>query len=174
MDEFDNETSLNPRIIQAHKNELAAIALTSTGNLLATASKRGTLIRIFLTTGLCEKIFEFQRGLDTAAIYSLAFSFNSGFLCVSSDKGTVHVYSIRDSKLNRKATFQHILNEVCSDSCNFNVNSEQPCICAFSDLNHVVAASVNGTFHKYILSSNGKCNREVYEMYLDENDGCNF
>ncbi|CAF2410985.1 unnamed protein product [Rotaria sp. Silwood2] len=166
--------SHNPRLIQAHKNELAAIALSSTGNLLATTSKRGTLIRIFLTTGLCEKIFEFQRGIDTADIYSLAFSFNSDFICVSSDKGTVHVYSIRDPKLNRKATFQYAFNENCGDICNFSVNNEQPCLCAFVDPNHVIAASLNGTFYKYIFNSNGQCNREIYETYLDENDGCNF
>ncbi|CAF0922196.1 unnamed protein product [Rotaria sordida] len=174
MDEFENEMSHNPRIIQAHKSELAAITLSSTSNLLATASKRGTLIRIFLTTGLCEKIFEFQRGSDTADIYSLAFNCNSDFLCVSSDTGTVHVYSVRDPKLNRKATFQYALNEIYGDLCNFSVNNEQPCICAFSDLQRVVVVSFNGTFYQHILTSNGKCSREVYEIYLDENDGCNF
>jgi hypothetical protein len=32
--------SYKPRIIHAHANELAAMALSPTGNLLATASKR--------------------------------------------------------------------------------------------------------------------------------------
>jgi hypothetical protein len=40
MNGFENDMSYNPRIIQAHTSELAAIALSSTGNLLATASQR--------------------------------------------------------------------------------------------------------------------------------------
>jgi hypothetical protein len=40
MDGFENDMSYKPRIIQAHTTELAAIALSSTGNLLATASKQ--------------------------------------------------------------------------------------------------------------------------------------
>jgi WD repeat-containing protein 45 len=37
---------------------------------------------------------EFRRGTDRAEIYSLAFNFNSSFLACSSDKGTVHVFSL--------------------------------------------------------------------------------
>lgn len=40
MDGFEVEMSYKPRIIRAHNNELAAMALSPTGNLLATASKR--------------------------------------------------------------------------------------------------------------------------------------
>ena len=41
MNGFDNDDmSYNPRIIQAHRSELASIALNFTGSLLATASKR--------------------------------------------------------------------------------------------------------------------------------------
>jgi hypothetical protein len=39
-DGFEENTSYKPRIIHAHANELAAMALSPTGNLLATASKR--------------------------------------------------------------------------------------------------------------------------------------
>jgi hypothetical protein len=40
MNGFEEDMSYNPRVIQAHENELAAMALSPTGNLLATASKR--------------------------------------------------------------------------------------------------------------------------------------
>jgi hypothetical protein len=40
MNGFENTMSYNPRIIQAHTNELVALSLSSTGNLLATASTR--------------------------------------------------------------------------------------------------------------------------------------
>ncbi len=37
---MEEDTSYKPRIIHAHENEIAAMALSPTGNLLATASKR--------------------------------------------------------------------------------------------------------------------------------------
>jgi WD40 repeat protein len=132
------------------------------------------LIRVFLTTGLCERLFEFRRGSDTADIYSISFSFDSGFISVSSDKGTVHLYGIRDTKSNRKTALSHAINDASGDLSNFKADNEYPCICTFSDLNHVVAASFTGTFHKYIFTGDGKCNREEFELFLDGMDGCDF
>ena len=40
MNGIEHDMSYNPRIIQAHTGELAAIALNPVGSLLATASKR--------------------------------------------------------------------------------------------------------------------------------------
>ena len=131
-------------------------------------------MRVFLTTGLCEKLFEFRRGTDAADIYSISFSYDSGFLNVSSDKGTVHLYGIRDTKSNRKTVLSHVLNDASGDLCNFRADAEYPCICAFVDLNHMIAASFTGTFHKYIFTPDGKCNREEFELFLDGIDGCDF
>ena len=47
MNGIEHDMSYNPRIIQAHTGELAAIALNPVGSLLATASKRVCLIRYF-------------------------------------------------------------------------------------------------------------------------------
>ncbi|CAF0816314.1 unnamed protein product [Rotaria sp. Silwood1] len=174
MNGIENDMSYNPRVIHAHTNELAAMALNHAATLLATASKRGTLIRVFSTTGLSEKLFEFRRGSDTADIHCITFSFDSSFLCVSSDKGTVHLYALRDPKSNRMVAIPHALNEAFGDLCNFKVAIEWPCICAFSGPSHVVAASFDGTFHKHIFTNDGKCNREEFELYLDGIDGCDF
>lgn len=38
---------------------------------------------------------QLRRGADRAEIYSLAFSTNAQWLAVSSDKGTVHVFSLK-------------------------------------------------------------------------------
>ena len=40
MDGFEGDMSYKPRIIHAHANEIAAMALSPTGNLIASASKR--------------------------------------------------------------------------------------------------------------------------------------
>lgn len=127
-----------------------------------------------MTTGLCERVFEFRRGTDTADIYSIAFSFDCSFLSVSSDKGTVHIYALRDTKSNRKTVLSHAINDASGDLCNFKADSDYPCVCTFSGLSHVVATSFTGAFHKYKFVSEGKCFREEFELFLDGIDGCDF
>jgi hypothetical protein len=46
MNGFEEDMSYKPCIIQAHAHELAAMALSPTGNLLATASNRVYMIKI--------------------------------------------------------------------------------------------------------------------------------
>jgi WD40 repeat protein len=84
-------------LINAHESSLAALALNSDGTRLATASDRGTLIRIFnTTTGAA--LQELRRGSDRAEIYSLAFSPTTEWLACSSDKGTIHIFSLSGEK----------------------------------------------------------------------------
>jgi WD40 repeat protein len=60
---------------------------------MATASDKGTLIRIFKTED-CTPLQEVRRGADKAEIYSISFNKLSTWIAVSSDKGTIHVFSI--------------------------------------------------------------------------------
>ena len=63
------------------------------GSRLASASEKGTLIRVWdCHTG--EPLRELRRGVDRAEIYCLCFNYNSTFIACSSDKGTVHIYSL--------------------------------------------------------------------------------
>lgn len=78
----------------AHDSRIAAFSLTQDGRLLATASSKGTLVRIFNTLD-GSLLQELRRGADRAEIYSLAFSSNAQWLAVSSDKGTVHVFTLK-------------------------------------------------------------------------------
>lgn len=34
----------------------------------------------------------------------------------------------------------------------------------------VIAVCVDGTFHKYVFTTDGNCNREAYDVYLDIGD----
>lgn len=68
--------------------------------------------------------------------YSINFSPNSEFLCCSSDKGTVHIFALKDTDLNRKSslsTLSFFSSYVESQwaLANFTVPPEMPCICAF-------------------------------------------
>jgi hypothetical protein len=83
--------------INAHMTPLSNIAMTMDGKLCATSSERGTLIRIWN----CEDgslYRELRRGIEHANILSLNFRPNGDGLCLSSDKGTIHIYSLVDRK----------------------------------------------------------------------------
>mmetsp|Transcript_22733 Transcript_22733/g.26705 ORF Transcript_22733/g.26705 Transcript_22733/m.26705 type:complete len:384 (-) Transcript_22733:214-1365(-) len=87
------------QLIPAHESELAAIALNQQGTRLATASDKGTLIRVFDThTG--ELLKELRRGMERAFINCITFNKTSDVLACSSDKGTVHIFSLTLSKEN--------------------------------------------------------------------------
>lgn len=83
-------------IIPAHSSAIRAIQLSRDGEFLATASDTGTLIRVFSTSS-CAKIAEFRRGIDSASIFSLAFSPDSTMLACTSDKFTLHVFDIPEA-----------------------------------------------------------------------------
>ncbi|KAH6805804.1 Transducin/WD40 repeat-like superfamily protein [Perilla frutescens var. frutescens] len=80
--------------IMAHNSGVAFIALMNDGKLMATASSRGTLVRVFSTMD-GSLLKELRRGSERAVICSLSFSSTAQWLAVSSDKGTVHVFSLK-------------------------------------------------------------------------------
>lgn len=90
----EHYASRRTKFIMAHDSRIACFALTTNGQLLATASTKGTLVRIFNTFD-GNLLQEVRRGADRAEIYSLAFSSTAQWLAVSSDKGTVHVFSLK-------------------------------------------------------------------------------
>lgn len=89
---FDLTTS-NISIIPAHESPLRALAISSNGDLVATASEQGTLVRLWSFPS-CTKLAELRRGVDPAAIFSIAFSPSGLTLAVTSDKSTVHIFEL--------------------------------------------------------------------------------
>ena len=75
------------RFISAHDSAVSCLELSLDGRILATASERGTLIRVW-NTATTNILQEVRRGLDTAIIFSIAISRSCDYLAVSSDKGT--------------------------------------------------------------------------------------
>jgi WD40 repeat protein len=80
-------------IVNAHNSKIACIAINKEGTLLATASDKGTLIRIF-TINDGQKISEFRRGNTTVEMNCLTFDPNNKFIGCSSNVGTIHIFSI--------------------------------------------------------------------------------
>lgn len=76
----------------AHKTEITNIEFNRSGTLLATASKTGTVIRVFATPA-GEHMYSFRRGSYPAHIHSINFCPLSQYLCVASSSGTVHIFA---------------------------------------------------------------------------------
>ena len=82
--------------IQAHRTTITKVAFNIDGTLLATASDKGTILRVFdAPTG--QKLHQFRRGTYPALIYYLSFNLQSTMLCVTSDSDTVHIFKVSPS-----------------------------------------------------------------------------
>ncbi|VDO92666.1 unnamed protein product [Soboliphyme baturini] len=150
LKQLSRSSSASPFCINAHRSEIACMAINLQGTLLATASSKGTLIRVFSIVKRT-KLIEFRRGSDPANIYCINFNQESSFLCTSSDKGTVHVFAIKDPSLNRRSTY---------------------CNCTL--LIFMIIVSLDGAFHKLTFTLEGSCNRQCFERYLGVSDDAEF
>ncbi|XP_017957583.1 WD repeat domain phosphoinositide-interacting protein 2 isoform X3 [Drosophila navojoa] len=81
-------------MIPAHDTPLAAIAFSPSGTEIATASERGTVIRVFSSQD-GSRLFELRRGLKRCvSIVSLSFSTCAEYLVSSSNTETVHIFRL--------------------------------------------------------------------------------
>jgi hypothetical protein len=87
--------------LEAHESSLRSLALTADGSRLATASEKGTVIRVFdVAAASC--IQEFRRGVERATITCLAWSWDFHWLCCTSDKGTAHIFHVDEAEEEKK------------------------------------------------------------------------
>ena len=89
--------SQSPVVISAHDHELTYITINRAGTLIATASERGTIIRVWDSINRVQLV-ELRRGSDPAHLHCISFSSDDQFLCCSSDKGTVHIFALQNYK----------------------------------------------------------------------------
>ncbi|CAF3839589.1 unnamed protein product [Adineta steineri] len=114
--------SLKPGImISAHESPLAAMAFDVSGTKLATASNKGTVIRVHSAVD-GTRLFEFRRGVRrVATIYSLAFSPDSVFLAASSNTETIHIFRLANpkEKAPEEATWMGYFGRKLSDVAHY-------------------------------------------------------
>lgn len=97
-------------VIEAHNSPLAYIAISYQGQYCATASVKGTIIRVFsLPEG--NKLFTFKRGIAQAVIYNLMFSHNNELLLACSSTGTIHVYDITHQKITQDSGWGNAIKQ---------------------------------------------------------------
>ncbi|CAG8433297.1 13045_t:CDS:2 [Ambispora gerdemannii] len=86
-------------VIQAHKSPVSYVAISFDGLKLATASDKGTVIRVFsLPNG--QKLYQFRRGSYPTRIHCVSFNTVGSLLCVSSDNDTVHIFKLSGNTHN--------------------------------------------------------------------------
>mmetsp|Transcript_122491 Transcript_122491/g.357662 ORF Transcript_122491/g.357662 Transcript_122491/m.357662 type:complete len:427 (-) Transcript_122491:259-1539(-) len=170
-------------IIAAHESAIAAMTMDSTGTRLATASDKGTILRVYETASGA-RLQELRRGADRAEIHSLTFSPSGEWLAVSSDKGTIHIFAvcrtnpgITDGALpsNSKSSLQRLSRVLPAyfssewSLAQFRV-PDYRCIAAFgSDPHTVVVVCANGSFYKARFDPvrGGEMIREEYAQFDD-------
>ena len=152
--------------INAHENNIAYIVLSYDGSLLATASEKGTLIRIFNTEN-GNILKEVRRGKDKADIKYICFEPTYKFIAASSNKGTIHIWSLYDLKNTNKNSEEE--NNVIENKKSglkwlpqflggefFNSEwsfaqvriSDNRSICCFGPNNTIIVVSTEGKYYK--------------------------
>lgn len=183
-------------IIPAHESPLAAMAMDYNSTVLATASDKGTIVRVYdAVAGV--RHHELRRGADRAEIHSLVFSPSGEFLVVSSDKGTIHVFAVgRPSSSsgsaagasfegrstgpgagpsNAKSSLQRLSNVLPAyfssewSLAQFRV-PDYRCIAAFgTDPHTIVVVCANGSYYKARFDPvrGGEMVREEYVQFYE-------
>eukprot|EP01132_Coremiostelium_polycephalum_P004017 gene4017-5021_t len=181
MDVYNLETV---NLIQAHKSQISAMVLNQDGTLLATASDKGTVIRVH-TLPNAAKSLSFRRGTFPGVIHSMTFSCDSKYLCVSSDTGTIHIFKI-DFNANTQGSltaYSSYLPEMISqvweptrDFARIKITPGIPSICALSPNNKTaMVLTADGLYYQYQFDENLggelKLNKEfslLMEPQIDE------
>eukprot|EP00096_Caligus_rogercresseyi_P009999 TRINITY_DN3511_c0_g1_i2.p1 TRINITY_DN3511_c0_g1~~TRINITY_DN3511_c0_g1_i2.p1 ORF type:complete len:228 (+),score=67.20 TRINITY_DN3511_c0_g1_i2:156-839(+) len=159
-----------PLDIRAHETRVNNITLNIQGTKLATASDKGTLIRVFSTSDGA-LLSELRRGSQTASIYSINFNPDSSLLCATSSHGTIHLFAVDDSTLNKTsslASSKSFVPKYFNSEWSFcRIDVPGPCISAFgAEEDTIIAVCNDGSYHKYKFKK-GSYSKELYHMFLD-------
>lgn len=164
-----NATTLQPVIvIEAHKTQLAAIAISYDGTLLATASDKGTIIRVFsIESGL--KLYQFRRGTYPTKIYALSFAKDNKFLTVSSATETVHIFKLGleyevDEIIKPKNTRSESLeSEISTNNRRISISSYDSIVSSDNDKNEPLIDLSRKTVGRMIRKSSQNIGRRAAE-----------
>lgn len=143
-------------IIPAHKSKIRCFALNYDGSLLATCSEKGTTIRVFDSLNSI-LMHEFRRGIDQATIYNLAFNRSSKWLALTSDKGTLHLFSLTNRQKNTVSVFSQIKNflpQYFSSQWSFSKYkiSDEVTYITFDEFDRIVIVTELGDLYRVIFN----------------------
>ena len=92
---------------KCHQHMIETFSISDDHTLLATCSKKGSLIRIFNIETLT-LIKELRRGTDYVTINNITFNKDNTLLLCSSGKGTIHIFSLDNNTEQTEQTDTNI------------------------------------------------------------------
>ena len=190
--DYDNKKEGNFLIseIDAHKNEIITLIMNYDGSLIASASERGTIIKIFRTKD-GNLLQELRRGTEPAEIYSLTFDIKSRYIACSSNKGTVHIFNVKNDDIeenevkNQKSFFGNVVsfiglqNEYLNSEWSFakyRLPSKEKNIIGFNKKSEdlIIVVTENGKYYqsKFNNKTIGECStcfeEEILKMEVEK------
>lgn len=147
------------RIIRAHKSEIIAVAINTLGTSIATASCKGTVIRLWDTeTGALQ--FEFRRGSNPTTITCLNYSSDGRWLFAGSGRGTIHIFDIRQPRITATTHIESLIELIPLWSF---------AQCRFPATESNVCAGMDNKYNVYVATSDG----DYYSFRIDPIHGGN-
>ena len=162
-------------IIKADETQINYLQINYDGSIIAVACDSGKLIKIFRTID-GQLLNEFKRGKEKAEINYMCFDQNGKFLAVTSDRKTIHIWSMGSSmkkskeikiktnitNINNKTEEKNIENKIDDLPQNpsgffskseesfakVRLNEEQKSICAFANDNKLIIVTSNGMYYQ--------------------------
>ena len=108
-------TDERPIFFNAHQHQLSMIRFSPDSSLISTASKEGTIVKIFdAATG--SHLSSFRRGAMPAKILSMAISPGNNILAVLSENCTIHFFPA-DKRIGENDDIPRATTKVKIDSC---------------------------------------------------------
>ena len=190
---YKKDESTITNTLEAHNSALSCMTLNYPGTLLATASEKGTLIRLYNPqTG--DLLQEVRRGSDKAELYCLAIDQKSKWLGCTSDKGTVHIFSIAKLGLAQEAEIieeekkdgkapknhKHVFKFMKGLSKYFDSEwsfakfrvTDQRTFCTFDKDENLIVVSADGLYYKASIDPDhgGDCKKLEERQILEDEE----
>ncbi|OAF66233.1 hypothetical protein A3Q56_06046 [Intoshia linei] len=151
--------SASPKIISAFSEAVNILVFSNKGDMICVTSILGNIIRIFNAVNeSTTHTHEFRRGIDHATMHSLRFFKHDTYIICSSDKGTVHIFSVTEASLNKKSIINSIgflspyLNSLYGMT-KFPLYTEQISAVSFTNCGNLLAVSSDGFIHLYSFNA---------------------
>ncbi|EPX72991.1 WD repeat protein [Schizosaccharomyces octosporus yFS286] len=182
------ETAMPITLLYCHSSPVRCIEFHPDGHVIATASSKGTVIRI-MSTSTGEKILELRRGYLPASVVSIAFHPKEPFLACASENGTIHIFKLSKQSISET---NHSPDSSVSSSSNWskflksNVTKPLEAVKEFatakipessfsgkivfcSSKPHVQVISYSGQYYRFVVDFKHGGNCAMLEKYiLDE------
>lgn len=164
-----------------HENDIRCLNFSLDGRFIATASTKGTLIRVW-TTDSFQKVKEVRRGSEKADIQSIAFSLDSSIIAVTSSRKTLHAFyvlqpaqmaygmqpQVADNK-KHKMQFMATINKYFDSEWSFAKISldDSVSLCRFITNDCIIVICGDGSYYKLRIANNAIEKENFLNMLTD-------